>query len=87
MRKLSMKWRIILPIGSILILGVTAIVWIIAADYASTASRMAVENMQSSAAGTGTAIQAQMEQSFASVKTFRSVLESASGTERANREY
>jgi methyl-accepting chemotaxis protein len=87
MRKFSMKWRIILPIAAILIVGISAIVYVIAMDYSSTATRMAFENLQSGAAGTGDAMRAKMEKALASVKTFRSVLESASGTERANREY
>ncbi len=81
-----MKWRIILPVGMILIIGICAIVWVIARDYSNTASRMAFENLQTSAAESGNSVQADLEVSFASVKTFASVLASTAGTQRADRE-
>ncbi len=87
MRKLGMKWRIILPVAAILILGICAIVYVIARDYANTASRMAVENLRSGAASAGDSVRADLEVSFGSVKTFASVLESAAGTPRAVRDY
>ena len=83
---MSMKWRIILPIGMILTIGICVIVWVIARDYANTASKMAFENLQVSAAETGNSVHSDLEVSFASVKTFTSVLESAAGTPRADRD-
>ncbi len=86
MRNAGMKWRIVLPIGMILILGISIIIWVIARDYANTASTMAFENLKVSAAETGKSVQADLETSFASVKTMTSVLESVAGTHRADRE-
>ena len=87
MRKLSMKWRIIAPIGIILIVGIAAIVMVIARDYSATASAMALENLRTAAASDANAIKADLDQTFGSMRTFAAVLESAAGTERANRDY
>ena len=86
MRNKSMKWRIVLPIGMILTVGISVIIWVIARDYANTASKMALENLEVSAAETGKSVQADLETSFASVKTMTSVLESVAGTPRADRD-
>ncbi len=86
MRNANMKWRLILPIGMILIIGISVIILVIARDYANTTSKMAIENMQASAAETGNAVQSDLEESFAVVKTLTSVFESAAGTERASRD-
>ncbi len=82
-----MKWRIILPIAAILAIGIAAIVFVIARDYSSTASAMAIQNMRDGAARTGSGVKAELELSLASVKTFANVLESAAGTPRADRHY
>ena len=87
MRKLSMKWRIVAPIGIILIVGIAAIVMVIARDYSATTSAMALENLRVAAASDANAIKANLDQTFGSMRTFAAVLESAAGTDRANRDY
>ncbi len=87
MRKMSMKWRIVAPIGIILVVGIAVIIMVIARDYSASASAMSLENLRIAAASDANAIKADLDQTFGSMRTFGAVLESAAGTDRANRDY
>jgi len=86
MHKYSLRWRIILPIGIIIILGIIAIVAVISINYTNTATSMAVDNIRAIGSSYANKIDAELEASFGCVKTYAAVLENAAGSQEADRD-
>ncbi len=87
MRNLSMKWRMLLPIGIILVIGISAMAVIIAMRFSAVTSAMVKTNMRTESYQFGNKIKADMEMSFGTVQALSAVLGRAAGTDRANRDY
>ena len=86
MAKLAIKWRIILPIGILVFLGVTAMVVIISIRFSDTTMSNVKDSLTAQGYQYGNLIKADMEASFGSIKALASVLDSAAGTELADRD-
>ncbi len=86
MKKLSLKWRIILPIALVLIIGITAIIVVIARNYSATATTLTQQNLEALSYRYANALKADLEMSFGSISALAASLESVAGTDRADRE-
>ncbi len=86
MKSMALKWRIILPVAVVLIVGITAIIIVIARNYSETATNLTIDNLDSLAHRYANGIKADMEMSFGSVSALAASLESVAGTDRADRE-
>ena len=87
MKTYSLKWRVIIPIGVILVLGIAALVVIIGMRFHSSMSEQVERGLVYQAYRNANNIKADMEMSFGAVQTLSAVIGSAAGTPRANREY
>ncbi len=87
MRKLGLKWRIILPVGIVLIIGIAALVIIISSAYSRSMTKAANSNMEAAAHRYANRIKADLEMSLGGVKSMAAMLSNAAGTPRADREY
>ncbi len=86
MNSMALKWRIILPVALVLIVGITAIIVVVARNYTETATNLTEENLDALAHRYANGIKADMEMSFGSVSALAASLESVAGTERADRD-
>ncbi|MCD8139609.1 MAG: methyl-accepting chemotaxis protein [Planctomycetaceae bacterium] len=86
MRSFSFKWRIILPISLILLLGIAVIIVVIARNYSATATRLTEDNLESLSYRYANRLKADMEMSFGGISSLAATLESLAGTDRADRE-
>ncbi len=87
MSKWSLKWRFIVPIGLILILGIGAIVGIVASNYSTTTTQITNEKLDAMAHQYSNAIKASVDSSFDTLRTLDSTLELMAGTDKADRDF
>ncbi len=87
MGKLALKWRIILPVGIVLFLGIAALVTIIAISYSRSMHRAVNSNIEAVSYRYANRIKANLELSLGGVKSLAAVLANAAGTHRADRDY
>ncbi|MCD8350053.1 MAG: methyl-accepting chemotaxis protein [Planctomycetaceae bacterium] len=86
MKSLSFKWRIILPISCILLLGISLIIVVIARNYSATATSLTEDNLESLSYRYANGLKADMEMSFGGISSLAATLESLAGTDRADRD-
>ncbi len=87
MGKMGLKWRIIIPVGIVLIVGIAALVTIIATSYSRSMTKSANTNMEAIAYRYSNRIKANLELSLGGVKSMAAALSNAAGTPRAERDY
>ena len=87
MKNLSLKWRILLPICLILIIGIAALVVIIAMRFSDVTTRLVRENLTNQASSFGNNLKADMEMSLGAVETMSTVFANDAGTDDADRDY
>ena len=87
MKSLSLKWRVILPIGAILVIGIAAMVGFISDRFDKVATDLVEKNLGALSYQHGNEIKADMEMSFGMVQSMAAVLGNAAGTSRADRDY
>ena len=87
MKNLGIKWRIILPVGIILCLGIGAITIIIANAFSQAMTESVNQRMQETANHYATLIEVEMASSLGGVRALASVYEKAAGTSNADRSY
>lgn len=86
MERLSLKWRIILPIAIILVIGISAMSLLIARRFSAVTSSMVEQNLIAQSYQHGNSIKADLEMSFGTVQALSAALESVAGTPGAIRE-
>ncbi|MDR1657934.1 MAG: methyl-accepting chemotaxis protein [Deltaproteobacteria bacterium] len=87
MKNLGIKWRIILPVGIALCLGISAITIIIAIAFSRAMTDSVNHTLQETAGHYATQIEADMVSALGGVRVLSTVLKEASGTLRADRAY
>ena len=85
MSKFSLKWRILLPIATVLFIGILLMIALIARQFMSTTLDMTKATLESEAYRNANAIKADMDASFGGVTALSGILASAAGTSFANR--
>jgi methyl-accepting chemotaxis protein len=80
-----MKWRIVLPVGVALVVGIGAIVAIIAVNYSTAMTDAVNTNLEATAYRYANRIKADLEMSLGGVKSLKSVIAGEAGTPEANR--
>ncbi|MDR1535383.1 MAG: methyl-accepting chemotaxis protein [Planctomycetota bacterium] len=83
----SLKWRIIIPIGAILAIGVSALVAIVALRFSSAMSNEVERGLISQAYRNANGVKAYLDMPFDSMETLAAVFGDAAGTPGANREF
>lgn len=86
MDKFSLKWRIILPIAIVLVIGVAAMTFVIARRFANVTTEMVEKNLIAESYRYGNSIKADLEMSFGTIQALAAALEGVAGTEGAVRE-
>ncbi|MDR2392348.1 MAG: hypothetical protein LBE84_11810, partial [Planctomycetota bacterium] len=87
MSRFSLKWRVIIPIGAILVIGIAALVAIIAMRFNSAMSSQVESGLISQAYRNANGVKAYLDMPFGSVQTLSAALGDAAGTPKANREF
>ncbi len=86
MGKLALKWRIMLPVGIVLVIGISLMVALIAITYSRSMTNVVNLSMEATAYRYSNRIKADLELSLGAVQTMASVFENAAGTTRADRD-
>ncbi len=84
---MGIKWRIILPVGILLSVGITVIVVIVANSFSNAMTQAVKDQLEEMAGHYANRIKAELETSIGAVEALASVYKSAAGTEEANRDY
>lgn len=87
MKNLGIKWRIILPVGLVLCVGISAITIIIAYSFSKAMTASVNQTMQETAGHYAAMIEVDMVSSLGGVRALSSVYGKAAGTPRADRAY
>lgn len=87
MKNLGIKWRIILPVGIVLCIGISAITIIIAGAFSRAMTESVNHALQETAGHYAAQIEADLVSSLGGVRALASVYKKASGTPRADRAY
>ncbi len=86
MKKMSMKWRIILPAGIVLFLGITLMVILVARQFSTTVTNLMQTSLEAEAFRNANLLKADMDGSFGGISVLAATLGHAAGTPDANRE-
>ena len=87
MKNLGIKWRILLPVGLVLCIGISGITIIIANAFSKAMTASVNQTMQETAGHYATRIEVDMVSSLGGVRALSSVYSKAAGTPRADRAY
>ena len=85
MSKVSLKWRIIIPIALVILIGVGIMGTLISLRFADTTTDNIKNYLEAESYRYGNAIKADMEASFSGIKALSAVLANAAGTPEADR--
>ena len=85
MSKMSLKWRIILPITAVLVIGITLLVALVIKQFSDTTVAQINHVLEAEAFRHANAIMADIDGSFGGISALAAVLGNAAGTEKANR--
>ena len=84
---MSLKWKLILPLGIVLFFGISCMIGLISWKFASSTNQSMAQNLEESAFRQANRIQAEMESVFGGIKVLASIFNNVAGTERADRDY
>jgi hypothetical protein len=87
MKKLGIKWRIILPVGIVLCIGISAITLIVANAFSKAMTESVNQTLVATAAHRAVQIEADMVSSLGGVRAMAAVYQKAAGTPQADRAY
>lgn len=73
MKRLGLKWKIVLPVGIALVLGIAAIVGIIARDYAAAMTKAVTQDLEDVSFRYANRVKADMQMSLGGVQSFAAV--------------
>ena len=85
MNKLSLKWRIIIPIALIILTGIGLLAILISLRFSETTTENMKSYLEAESYRYGNAIKADMESSFSGIKALASILSNVAGTPEADR--
>ncbi len=87
MKKMGIKWRIILPVAILLSVGIAAIVVIVANSFSTAMTQTVKEQLEEMAGHYANRIKADLGTSMGAMEALAAVYKNAAGTERADRDY
>ncbi len=85
MKKFSLKWRIIIPITLVFLLGVSLLAFFISMRFSDVVSGNMKNYLEAESYRYGNSIKADLESSFSGLKALAAALSSVAGTEGADR--
>ncbi len=86
MKKMAMKWRIIVPIAAILLIGISLMAVVVAMRFAQVVTDTSKQALEAQGGRFGNSVKADLETSFGAVKSLSSIMANAAGTPAADRD-